>query len=34
LRVRGEFNDIFSSDKKDAADTFTLEPWGYKVMIK
>jgi alpha-amylase len=34
LRVRGEFNDILSSDKKDAADTFTLEPWGYKVMIK
>ncbi|HTH32575.1 MAG TPA: DUF3459 domain-containing protein, partial [Lacibacter sp.] len=34
LRVRGEFSDIFSNEKKEAADTFTLESWGYKVMIK
>ena len=33
LRVRGEFTNVFTGNTKNAADNFSIEPWGYKILI-
>ena len=34
LRVRGEFVNVFTRRTKNVSETFTIDPWGYKILAK
>ncbi len=34
LRVRGEFVNVFTRTTKNVSETFTIDPWGYKILAK
>lgn len=34
LRVRGEFENVFTGRTKNISDSFTIDPWSYKIMVK
>ncbi len=34
LRVRGEFKNVLTGRSKNISDSFTIDPWGYKIMAK
>lgn len=34
LRIRGEFLNVMNGDKRNSADDFNIDPWGYIILSK